>query len=154
VSLSQRAVESQNAEATGEVWLPLVTISHPTLSEPIRVVNNNENITSLGRLFVAWDYELVLPGDDPENPTTARLDIGNIDPVIIKSLREIDSPPEVTIEIILATDPDLVEIEFTGLKLRNAPYDPGRIRGELAFEEITSEPVATTLTPAMFPGMF
>lgn len=153
-SLSDRATESQNAEATGEVWLPLVEIAHPELAEPIRVVNNNENITSNGNLFVAWDFEMVLPGEDPDNPSTARLDIGNIDPVIIKSLREISGPPAVTVQIILAADPDLVEIEFAGLALRNAKYDAGKISGDLAFEEILSEPVATMLTPAMFPGLF
>lgn len=153
-ALSAPAVASQNAEQTGEVWLVLMSIAHATLAQPIRVANNNENITSNGHLYVAWEFELDLPGEDPENPGNARLRIGNIDPLIIQSLRAIASPPTVTLQVILASNPDLVEIEFAGLVLRNATYDAMQIRGDLAFEEILTEPVATTLTPAKFPGMF
>jgi len=153
-ALSTPAIASQNAEATGEAWLLLLTIVHTELAVPIRVVGNNENITSGGELFVAWDFEIVLPGEDPDNPDTARLSIGNIDPLIIRTLREISSPPSLTIQVVLASAPDTIEIEFAGLVLRNASYDAGTISGDLSFEEILTEPVATTLTPAMFPGMF
>ncbi len=153
-TLSAPAVASQNAENTAEVWLPLVTISHPALAEPIRVVGNNENITSNGNLFVAYDFKIVLPGEDPDNPAAAQLDIDNVDRVIVQTLREIDSPPMVVIQVILASSPDLVEIEFAGLVLRNATYDAMRVTGDLVFEEILTEPIATTLTPDKFPGMF
>jgi len=153
-ALSAAAVASQNAQATAKVWLTTITIDHATLADPIRVVDNNENITSNGDLFVAWDFSLQLPGEDPDNPAGAKLSIGNIDPLIIQTLRTISSPPTVTIQIILADTPNVVEIEFSGLVLRNASYDAGTITGDLRFEEILTEPVATTLTPAMFPGMF
>lgn len=152
--LSTNALASQNAENTGEVWLTLLTISHSSLTQPIRVVNNNENITSNGELYVAWEFSLGLPGEDPENPSATRLTIGNIDPRIIKSLRAMATPPTVDIQVILASDPDLVELEFGGLVMRNATYDATQITGDLVFEEIMSEPVATTLTPVSFPGMF
>jgi hypothetical protein len=150
-ALSSTAIASQNAEATGEAWLILVTIAHASMAAPIRVVANNENITSNGELFVAWDFDIVLPGEDPAQ---ARLSIGNIDPLIVRALREISGPPSVTVQVVLSSDYDAVEVEFAGLVLRQAGYDPGTISGELVFEEILTEPVATTLTPAMFPGMY
>lgn len=153
-TLSAPAVASQNAENTAEVWLVLVTIDHPALAQPIRVVGNNENITSGGNLFVAYDFNIVLPGEDPDNPAAAQLDIDNVDRVIVQTLREISSPPSVTIQVVLASSPDLIEIEFAGLVLRNAQYDAMRVTADLAFDEIISEPVATTLSPDKFPGMF
>lgn len=153
-SLSSNAIASQNAEATAEAWLILLTIDHASLASPIRVVDNNADITSNGDLFVAWDINLVLPGEDPDNPDTARLSIGNIDPLIIRTLRSISGPPSITIRVVLSSTPDVVEVEFAGLVLRKASYDAGQITGDLAFEEILTEPVATTLTPAMFPGLF
>jgi len=153
-TLSTTAVASQNAENTDQVWLTAVTIAHDSLAEPIRVVDNTENIISNGNIFVAWDFTLQLPGEDPDNPVSASISIGNIDPEIIKSLRAISSPPTVTIQILLGDSPDVIEIEFSGLILRNATYDANQITGELRFEELLTEPIATTLTPAMFPGMF
>lgn len=153
-ALSSPAIASQNAEATAEAWLILLIIDHITLAQPIRVVDNNADITSGGNLFVAWDFNLILPGEDPDNPDTARLSIGNIDPLIIRTLRQISGPPSITIRVVLSSTPDVVEVEFAGLVLRNASYDAGTITGDLAFEEILTEPVATTLTPAMFPGMY
>lgn len=153
-ALSAPAIASQNAEATSEAWLTLVTIDHASLSQPIRVVGNNANITSNGNLFAAWDFEIVLPGEDPDNPESAHLAIDNIDRSIIQALREAEGPPSVMVQVVLSSTPDVVEVEFAGLVLRNCPYDAGTINGELAFEEILTEPVATTLTPAAFPGMY
>jgi hypothetical protein len=153
-NLSAPALASQNAEATGQAWLTLITLSHATLSEPIRVVDNNEHITSNGDLYAAWNFEITLPGEDPDNPANARLTIGNVDPEILRALRTINSPPQVTIQVVLSDTPDIVEAEFTGLVLRNANYDAGQISGDLVFEEILTEPVATSLTPADFPGLF
>lgn len=153
-ALSAAAIVSQNEEATGQAWLLLLIIEHATLATPLRFVQNNENITSNGNLFVAWDFEIILPGEDPDNPDTARLTIGNIDPLIIRTLRAISSPPQITVQVVLSGTPDTVEAEFSGLVLRNTPWDAGTISGDLAFEEILTEPVATTLTPAMFPGLF
>lgn len=151
---SDPAITSQNAEATDQVWLTLITLDHDTLSDPIRVCSNNENITSDGHLFVAWEFDILLPGEDPDSPSSARLSIGNIDPLIIRTLREISSPPQITIQVVLAATPNVLEAEFVGLVLRNASYDAGKISGDLVFEEILTEPVATTMTPAMFPGLF
>lgn len=153
-ALSSIAIASQNAESTAEAWLMLLTIDHPTLSSPIRVVDNNADVTSNGDLFVAWDFSLTMPGEDPDNPETAHLSISNIDPLIIRSLRQISSPPSVTIGVVLSSAPNVVEVEFAGLVLRSASYDAATITGNLVFEEILTEPVATTLTPAMFPGLF
>jgi len=153
-ALSANAIASQNAESTSEAWLTLLTIDHSSLSAPIRVVDNNENITSNGDLYAAWAFNIVLPGEDPDNPDTARLSIENIDQTIIRALRAASGPPQVTIQVVLSSTPNVVEVEFTGLVLRNCPYDAGTISGDLAFEEILTEPVATTLTPAMFPGLF
>ena len=107
-TLSTTAVASQNAENTDQVWLTAVTIAHDSLAEPIRVVDNTENIISNGNIFVAWDFTLQLPGEDPDNPVSASISIGNIDPEIIKSLRAISSPPTVTIQILLGDSPDVI----------------------------------------------
>lgn len=153
-SISQRALGASLQQQTDEVFLVLVEIGHASLSEPIRVVNNNENVTSLGNLYVAFPFEIDLPGEDSDRPPGARLRIDNVDRTIVQTLRRIASPPTVTIRIILAATPDTIELELAGLTLRNATYDAATVTGDLAFEQIMVEPVATMMTPAKFPGIF
>jgi len=153
-SLTPRALASAHAESTDEVWLVLLTLDHEHLAEPIRVVNNDEDIIRSGARFVAWGFDIELPGEDAESTAVATLTIDNVDPVIVKTLRTLQTPLSAVIEVVLASQPEQIEAEFTGLKLRRAVYNDARITGDLAFEDILSEPVATTLSPAAFPGMF
>lgn len=153
-TLSQVAVESANAQQTGEVWLCLMTITHPSLPQPIRVVNNNEDITSRGNLFQNFPFEIELPGEDPDSPPRARLRIDSTDRTIVNAIRTISSPPVITLEVILASQPNTVEIAFDGLTLREVTYDVRSVSGELVFESIFTEPITTQMTPSRFPGMF
>lgn len=153
-TLTSTAVSSIHAQETGEVWLVLLTISHSTLATPIRVVNNNEDITSRGNLYQAFPFEIVLPGQDPDSLPKAMLRFDNVDRTAITTIRSVEGPPNVTIEVILASQPDTVEISFPNLTLRNVKYDASIIEGELLFENLFSEPITYSMTPSRFPGLF
>lgn len=152
-TLSAAAVASLNAQESGEVWLVLLTISNPGITT-IRVVNNTEDIVSRGNTYQAFPFEIELPGQDPDTPASARLRIDNVDKRIVEAVRSITTPPQVTIEVVLASQPDTVEIAYSNLTLRSAEYDVDSVRGELTFESIFSEPVTLTITPNRFPGLF
>lgn len=153
-TLSSRAIASGNAQQTDEVWLVLLTISHPELPEPIRVVNNNENVTSRGNEFIAFPFDIQLPGEDPDLPAKARLRIDNVDRRVVNTIRSITSPPSVTLEVVLASAPNTVEISFEGLVMREVEYDVSAVTGDLVFESIFTEPITYTMTPSRFPGLF
>ncbi len=153
-TLSTTALQSMHAQETGEVWLVLLTIGHASLAQPIRVVNNTENIVSRGAVFLAFPFEIVLPGEDPDGITRASLRFDNVERTAIGVIRGLDSPPTVTLEVVLASNPSTVEIAFEGLTLRNVTYDALQIEGELYFESIFTEPITLTMTPSRFPGLF
>jgi hypothetical protein len=153
-TLSSAGLASANAERTAEVWLVLLEANHPNLSQPIRVCTNNANITSNGHEYIAIPFEVELPGEDPEQPGKARIKIDNMDPVIIDTLRTITTPPTVVLRVILASQPNVIEAEFAGLVMRNCEYDASEITAELLFESILVEPVALSMTPNIFPGLF
>lgn len=152
--LSPTALQSAFAQETGEVWLVLLTITHPSLTTPLRFVNDMQGLTSRGNVFQPFPFEVEFPGEDADQPTDARLVIDNVDRSIVQTIREITSPPEVMMEVVLASQPDTVEASFTGLVLRNVSYDAARVQGTLRFEDIMSEPVSLQMTPQRFPGMF
>lgn len=144
-----------------EAWsqesnLPLVLleIDHTDLAEPIRVVNNKEDITSNGDVYTAFPFEIVLPDSNEDAPPRAKLRIDNVSREIGQAIRDITSPPSVTISVIRSATPDIIEMEFTGMKLTMVPYDALSVEGTLEFEDLSREPFpAHTFNPANYPGV-
>lgn len=144
-----------------EAWLPqsnlplvLLEIDHADLANPILVVNNKENIISNGDEYTAYPFEIVLPDSSEESPPRAKLRIDNVSRDIGQTIREITSPPSVAIKVIRQDDFDTVEIEFTGMILRNVTYDALSVEGDLFFEDLSREPYpAYTFNPANYKGI-
>lgn len=153
-SLSATAVASMNSQQTGEVWLILLTITHPDLPATLRFVNNNEDIVSNGQTFTAFPFEIVLPNQDPDTPPRATLRIDNVDRAIVAALRSITSAPTIQFDVILASAPNTLEATFPGMRLNGATYDVAKIEGEIAPEPLFTEPITYSMTPSRFPGMF
>lgn len=155
--LSQRAATAVVAEETSEVFLVLVKIEHEDLDKPIRVVNNLLPITrtegDVEVEYIALPFEIELP-DEGDRPGDARLAVSNVDRKIVEALRSIQTRPDVEIRVVLASQPDIVELELTGLKLGDATYDAGVVQGYLRYEDLAVEPVADSLTPSRFPALF
>jgi hypothetical protein len=153
-TLSSVGLQSSNAERTDQVWVVLLEANHPNLTQPIRICTNNQNLTSAGHEYIALPFEIELPGEDPDSPGRARVSIDNMDPVIIDTLRSISTPPTVILRVVLGSQPDTIEAEFTGLVMRNCEYDAMTVSAELNFESILVEPVSLSMTPSLFPGLF
>lgn len=162
--LSASAVASAMAQETGEAWLLLLTIDHATLAEPIRVAANHANVTSRGDVYVGYPFSIDLPDDAPNEMPRVRLEIDNVgvpdeaDPGarrVSDYLRAIDSPFTATIEVVLASQPDIVEAGPFAMTCAKAEYDAGTVSGDLIFEDVLNEPYpAGSFVPASHPGLF
>lgn len=154
-TLSQAARHAVNAQETEQVFLLLLTLDHADLSQPIRVVNNTEDVTSRGDLFVAYPFEIALPDEDPDSVARVTLRIDNVDRQIVQSLRSIQAPLSVALEVVLAASPDTVEAGPFNMTLIAAEYDAFVITGELAFEDVLNEPFpGHSYIPSEYPGLF
>ena len=143
------------ARETDEVFLTLLKIEHENLSDAIRVVNNDQNIVSNGEEYIALAFEIELPGEADDALPMPKLSIDNVDRMIVKAIREIDTPATVTVSVILASDRDVVEAGPFFLTLRETPYDPLKVEGTLYGDDILNEAYPGHLfTPGMFPGLF
>ena len=153
-SLSALCRQALYAEGTEQVFLLLLTISHGDLAAPIRVVNNTVSIVSRSQTFVAYPFEIDLPGESAEQLASVQLRIDNVDRAIVDSLRQLLAPPSVLLEVVLASQPDVVEASFA-LTLASADYDALVVTATLRFEDILSEPFpAGSFLPGNFPGLF
>lgn len=157
-SLSTLFKTMSNASETGEVLLALVTIDSPSIvGGPLRVVQDLQNITSNGNVYTAFPFEIRLAGDSDNSPAKITLTIDNIDRTMIAAIKGIPptTPPTVKVEIVVASQPDTVEITMDNLVLKNVTGDAFRIDGELWMDEEDLLPFPEgSFTPPLFPGLF
>jgi hypothetical protein len=147
--------EAVNAQETDEIFLVLVTINHDDLASPLRFVNNNENVTSNGNVFTAYPFEITLPDDTVEHAPTCKLRIDNVARDLVTAIRSISSPLDMTIQVILASDPDTIEVEYSDFKLVDVSYDAFTIEGTISIEGFAHEQYpGRTFLPSNFPGLF
>ncbi len=140
---------------TKEVVLYLLKLSHPNLVTPIRVVNNLTPIVSQGYTWAAFPFEVTLPNEAEDQLPVMTLKIDNTDRQIVTAVRALQGAPDVSLDIIVASQPDVVEASFVGFKLKNVNYDNLIVEGELRLEEVLSEPFPQhSFTPQWFPGLF
>ena len=141
-------------QETDEVFLPLLVIEDPDITT-IRVVDNEEDITSNGDVYTAFPFQISLPPDSSDGGFSVRLTICNVDRTIIDEIRTLTRSPTITLSIILASDPDTIEAGPIEMTLGKVDWDALVIIGTLQTEDILNEPYpGEFFTPNLFPGLF
>lgn len=96
-----------------------------------------------------------LPVDDGETVREFLLEIDNITLDLIENLRSVTGDIGVKIQLILASDPDQIQIEHNDLVLRTVTYDKQKITGRIALDNFLAvEMTGERYTPTNFPGLF
>lgn len=134
--------------------LILLTISHSSLSEDIRVVNNKVAITSGGLEYIAFPFDISLPDSKEDSQPSAKLTICNVSREIGTAIRLISTPPSVTIAVVRQDTPDIVEAQFSGMRLNNVKYNMMTVTADLEFEDLTREEYPSLkFSPSIFKGI-
>jgi Domain of unknown function (DUF1833) len=119
VSLSFR--RQAEASFAGDVDLCFLTISHPLILEPIRVVWDTKDYIYGGYTFVGFPFDITLLSDD-ENPPKAQLNIQNVDSRIGDTIRQLRTPPRLRIELLSSSDFNLNADPRTAIASTTAVY--------------------------------
>ena len=153
--LSQAALRGILAQTTGELYLFLLRLKSENMST-MRFVRNDENVSSRGDTYMAYPFDIQLPGDSDDEIMNPKLVIDNVDRSIIEEVRQIQTPITVEIEVVLYDTPDTVEVGPYNFKLRAVTYDAQRIEGELRYEAdfLDQRFPKLRFSPANSPGMF
>jgi len=101
ITLSFR--QSAEANFADEVDLCFLTISHPTLIDPIRIVWDTKDFIYGGKTFIGFPFDITILSDD-EQPPQAKLTIQNVSPKIGDGLRSLRSPLRLKIELLSSSD--------------------------------------------------
>jgi hypothetical protein len=153
-SLSPEFISEIFAQESSDPFLMLLTIEHSSFST-IRLVANGEDVVSRSQTYTAFPFNLTLPVDDGETQQQVSLSLDNVGLDLIEDFRSITTPPTCKLEMVLASNPDVVEVEIPQMKMLNINYDAKKIRSVLALDDILNTQIpGEKYEPTNFRGLF
>jgi hypothetical protein len=166
-SLSAAAVSALLSQESNDTFITLLTITGTGISPAIRLADNytqrisetSQEITygvvSRSNNYLFLPFNLTLPIEDANQAPTCNLVINDVTRYLIATIRNISSPPSVTIELVLKSSPDTVEISLPSFLIGGISYNADSVSANLTLGSLAQEPFpAHTFTPAYFPGLF
>lgn len=151
--LSNELKKQMFAQESEDPFLTLVTLSHQTFVA--RLVNNTTDIVSQGNTFTAFPMRIRLPVDDGESARDFSIEFDNVSLELIQNLRSVTDDIAVSIQLILASMPNIVQMEFSDLVIRSVTYNAQRISARIVLDNFLAvQMTGERYTPTLFPGMF
>ncbi|MEP2977956.1 MAG: DUF1833 family protein [Lentilitoribacter sp.] len=164
-TISTAFLEAINAQETDEVVICLLTITHDDIEDAIYLSSDATTrisddplvyvTASRGNNHLYLPFTFTMPDDKSDSPPRIQIAFDNIDRTMVTLLRSVSSPVDVKVEIILASSPDVVEIEMPVMQLSDVSIKADIIGGTLVVDSLVNEPYpAGSFTPSNFPGIF
>lgn len=151
---SNRFKQSAFAAFTSDVLLPLITITGQGF-DPLRIVPNTQDIISGGATYSPFPVFLQLPDDDADAAPIMKFKVTSIAQEVVQRLRLVSDALYVDILIVLAATPDVIEMRFPQMRLRNTDFDAVTVSGDLILGDFLTESVPVhSFTPGFAPAVF
>lgn len=141
---------------SGDAALILLEIDHSALDEPVRIVNDTQDIVSNSATYLALGFRVTLPDDYQDKVPRAKLSIDNIGRELTQWLEIAGGGEGASVRLmqVMRDAPNLIEWEIT-LELTNVSVDTWQVTGDLGFEDLLGKSaVPITYTPQTAPGVF
>lgn len=141
-------------QSSGDPLLMLVTLSDPSFAD-IRLARNTVNIVSRGQTYLAFPMEIRLPADDGERVRDVTIEFDNVSLELIDEIRTVTRPISVKIEMVLSSAPDIVQLAYEELKIRNISYNAQKLIASLFMDSFLNVSLGSeTYAPQNYPGLF
>lgn len=158
-----------NLEASANPDIPILfaTITHPSIADPIRVVNDVVDYEWGGERFTGIPFQIELLTDS-DRPPSAKIRMQNVNGVIGRTVINLKSSPRSQLDVIAASEfalpvanlrveigTPVVEYSAPRLRLRNVSGDAMAVEGELWSYDLSREPYpAIRTTKDRLPGLY
>lgn len=144
------------AAQTDAVLPILIVIDHDDLANPIRLTNNNADLTYGGNVYTAFPFTIQFPDEKSDSVSKAQITFCNVDRSIIEIIRDLDTAPTVVATACYWKDSGTFDaIMPVTLTLEGITATAETISASLAYEDrLEVEIGAITITPQTFPGSF
>jgi Domain of unknown function (DUF1833) len=151
--LSNNVLSQLYGAQSDDPFLMLLTFTAPL--ETIRLANNTQDVISRGETYFAFPMKIRLPADDGESNREVDLELDNTTIELIDLIRTITSPVPAKIEMVLASDPNTVQVLIEDLKMKGATYNKNSLSVKLVFDGFLNTAMTSeSYTPSNFPGLF
>lgn len=122
----------------GERPLVCLEINHADLPEPIRVVNDNEGVTSNGNYYQPLSFRINLPTQPEVGAAETRLAVDNVGNVMTSwiNLSYGGRGTTATLFVILRSNPNVEEIPSRTMNLTDIQITKNEVSGRLAFIDL------------------
>jgi hypothetical protein len=153
------------SQESGEVPIFLLTITHPSLTDPIYLstdpTTRYQDLPPAYRTvsrtidFLYAGVDVTIPDEQDKSPPASKLTIANVTRDLIPLARSVSTPPSVKIEAVLASDLDTVEMNWPAMDMSNLQYDANQLVFDLTMDALATEPYpAGTFSPSAFGALF
>lgn len=141
--------------STGEAAIVLLTISHPDLAAPIYLALNTQTVSSRGKTFLPYFFQIQLPDQTGDKMPAAQLSVDAVDRALIDTLRGLAVPPEVLIEVVMSSAPNNVVLQTPSFVWRAVKYDLQTMSGDLEGPKVYSGMYPDeSFSPSVARGLF
>ncbi|TPG50672.1 DUF1833 domain-containing protein [Rhodanobacter glycinis] len=153
--VSVNALRAMLAQETAEVFLCCITITHPAIVTQ-RLVNNPQALVRSAGTYTPCPMQMTLPAQRSDQIPQVNLVIDNVDRTVLEQIRTVAGIPQVTMEVVLASSPDVVEAGPFDFSLLVAAYDVMVLTGTIGYaDDVLNQKVpAMEYTPTNSPGLF
>ena len=154
--VSQRALQAMLAQETPEVFLCCLTIAHPSLADPLRLVSNTEPLERAAGTYQPYPFKIHLADQRDDEIPQGQVSVDNVDLAVNEQLRTLSGMPTVTLEVVLASQPDTVEAGPFEFNLQSITSTAETIDGTLGFEDdvFAQQVPGQNYLPSNSPGLF
>lgn len=154
-TLSAELLAQLFAQTSNDPYLTLITLSHESFDEDIRLVNNSADLVSRGLTFQAFPMKIRFPVDDGETARDFTIDFDNASIELIESIRSVTTQISVHLEMVLASLPDVVQVEQGELNIATITYTSTRITARIVLDSFLNvEMTSERYGPSNFGGIF
>lgn len=134
----------------------LLQIDHPELATPVRVINDTQDLTSNGNVYVGVPFRCTLPDDFENQLPKARLSVDNVGRELMYWIETSGggAGSTVTLSQVMRSRPNTIEWSIT-MNLYNVSCTMNEISGELGYENLFSKKaISLQYRPSNSPGIF
>lgn len=112
-------------------------------------------VVSGGRNFIFLPLQITLPSEEEAQAPRCSIVINDVTRYLIPTIRSLSSPPKVRIDLVLTSDPDVLQVSFTSFYINSFTYNANTVTAELTMINYDVEPFPIhNFTPKHFPGLF
>lgn len=125
----------------GEFPLITLEINHNDLDEPIRVVNDNEDLTSNGDLYQAFNFRMSILSKPDAGAPTASLSFDNVGNIATDwiSLSNGARGSTATFGMVLRSNPDVYEVPQITTNISGITITKDEISATLSLKDIVNQ---------------